>query len=141
MSTSCHAHGEEWARNISANEVFVGGVRDAMLLDDGAPDGEDNEGSTDRLGWLLLPQHMLPDRMRPYACYTTLLLYGPQVQGMVRELWERVQKISMFQVAGKAMEHTKKWLCGASPCTSTRHQNDWAKQNRKPTVQYLCSMM
>jgi urease accessory protein len=136
------ARGEEWAfaKYYSANEVFVGGVRtarDVVLLDGGAPDGGDRDGGTDRLGRLLLPRRTLADRMKPYACYATLLLYGPLVQGVVRELEERMQKISVFRirepldmlwsisgvhgdgggrvvrVAGKETEDVKKWLCGA----------------------------
>jgi hypothetical protein len=48
----------------------------------------------------LLPRRTLADRMRPYACYATLLLYGLLVQGVVRELEERVQKIGVFKVRG-----------------------------------------
>lgn len=134
------AHGEEWvfAKYYSANEVFVGGVRTArdVVLLDGAPDGGSDDDVNQR-GQLLLPLRTLADRMRPYACYATLLLYGPLVQGVVRELEERMQKISVFRVrepldvlwsisgvhgdaggrvvrvAGKETEDVKKWLCGA----------------------------
>ena len=43
-------------------------------------------------GELLLPLALgtLADRVRLYVCYTTLLLYGPLVQGMVQELEERM---------------------------------------------------
>ena len=137
------ARGEEWvfAKYYSANEVFVGGVRtarDVVLLDGSPPDGGgDGDGDVDRRGKLLLPRRTLADRMRPYACYATLLLYGPLVQEVVRELEERMQKISVFRVreplevlwsmsgvhadgggrvvrvAGKETEDVKKWLCGA----------------------------
>ena len=128
------ARGEEWAfaKYYSANEVFVGGVRtarDVVLLTRAPGDGDLRRQS--------LPQHALADRMRPYACYATLLLYGPLVQGVVRELEERVREISVFRVgepldvlwsmsgvhgeaggrvvrvAGKETEEVKKWLCAA----------------------------
>ena len=131
------ARGEEWAfaEYYSANEVFVGGVRTArdVVLLNGAPAPPDGAG-----GQLLLPRPTaLADRMRPYACYATLLLYGPLVQGVVRELEERVEKISVFRVgepldvlwsmsgvhgeaggrvvrvAGKETEEVKMWLCNA----------------------------
>ena len=134
------ARGEEWvfSKYYSANEVFVDGVRtarDVVLLDHGVPNGGD--GDVNRRGQLLLPRRTLADRMRPYACYATLLLYGPLVQGVVRELEERMQKISVFKirepldvlwsmsgvhgdaggrvvrVAGKETEDVKTWLCGA----------------------------
>lgn len=136
------ARGEEWvfAKYYSANEVFVDGVRtarDVVLLDRGAPNGGGCDGDVNRRGQLLLPRCALADRMRPYACYATLLLYGPQVQGVVRELEERMQKISVLRVrepldvlwsvsgvhgdaggrvvrvAGKETEDVKTWLCGA----------------------------
>jgi urease accessory protein len=134
------ARGEEWvfAKYYSANEVFVGGVRTArdVVLLDGAPNGG-GDGDENQRGELLLPRRTLADRMRPYACYATLLLYGPLVQGVVRELEERMQEISVFRVrepldvlwsmsgvhgdaggrvvrvAGKETEDVKKWLCGA----------------------------
>jgi urease accessory protein len=135
------ARGEEWAfaKYYSANEVFVGGVRTArdVVLLNGAPDGGGGGGGGVDPRGQVLPRRTLADRMRPYACYTTLLLYGPLVQGVVRELEERMQKISVFRagepldvlwsmsgvhgeaggrvvrVAGKETEEVKKWLCAA----------------------------
>jgi urease accessory protein len=127
------ARGEEWAftRYYSANEVFVGGVRtarDVVLLDGG--DGASGDGTTRSV----LPRRTLADRMGPYACYATVLLYGPLVQGVVRELEERLEKTSVFRVrepldvlwslsgvhgeamgrvvrvAGKETEDVKEWL-------------------------------
>ncbi|KAI0067783.1 UreD-domain-containing protein [Artomyces pyxidatus] len=120
------AIGEEWvfARYHSTNEVFVDGsrvARDAMLLD-GAP-----------LNVRPLPARSLADRMGPYACYATLILYGPLVEEVVRALDVRFQAISVFQVrapldvlwslspvrgqagrivrvAGKTTENVKGWL-------------------------------
>ncbi|KAI9512860.1 UreD-domain-containing protein [Russula earlei] len=125
------ARGEEWAftKYYSSNEVFVDGVRtarDVVLLDGGsAARGQ------------LLPRRALADRMGPYACYATVLLYGPVVQGLVRELEEEMWRISVFQlrepldllwslsgvhgepdgrvvrVAGKETEAVKTWLAHA----------------------------
>ncbi|KAI0004210.1 UreD-domain-containing protein [Russula compacta] len=123
------ARGEEWAfaKYYSANEVFVDGVRtarDVVLLDGAA-------------GSPSLPRRTLADRMGPYACYATLLLYGPRVQGVVRELEERMEKIRVFRmkeppevvwslspvhgsgegrvvrVGGEETEDVKKWLADA----------------------------
>lgn len=135
------ARGEEWAfaKYYSANEVFVGGVRTArdVVLLTRAPDGAVGDGSDVDLRGQSLPRHTLADRMRPYACYATLLLYGPLVQDVVRGLEERVREISVFRVrepldvlwsmsgvhgeaggrvvrvAGKETEDVKKWLCVA----------------------------
>ncbi|KAI0001901.1 UreD urease accessory protein-domain-containing protein [Russula vinacea] len=135
------ARGEEWvfAEYYSANEVFVGGVRTArdVVLLNGAPAPSDGAGAGAD-GQLLLPRRTaLADRMRPYACYATVLLYGPLVQGVVRELEERMEKISVFRVgepldvlwsmsgvhgdaggrvvrvAGRETEEVKMWLCNA----------------------------
>ena len=140
------ARGEEWAfaKYYSANEVFVGSVRtarDVVLLDGaaGSPvlsggggddDGDGGHGQS-------LPRRTLADRMGPYACYATLLLYGPRVQGVVRGLEERMEKIRVFRmkeplevvwslgpvhgsgegrvvrVGGKETEDVKKWLADA----------------------------
>lgn len=131
------ARGEEWAfaKYYSANEVFVGGVRsarDVVLLDGAA--GNDGSGGSGTSG---LPRRTLADRMGPYACYATLFLYGPMVQGVVRELEGRMEKTSVFQVrepldvlwsvsgvhgdaggrvvrvAGRETEDVKKWVCDA----------------------------
>jgi urease accessory protein len=140
------ARGEEWAfaKYYSANEVFVGGVRtarDVVLLNGtlagGGGDGGGGGGGGVDLRGRSLPRHTLADRMGPYACYATLLLYGPLVQGVVRELEERVREISVFRVreppdvlwsmsgvhgeaegrvvrvAGKETEDVKKWLCAS----------------------------
>jgi len=143
------ARGEEWAfaKYYSSNEVFVGDVRtarDVVLLDGGTAaavassgggGGGGGEGEGARTP--LLPRRTLADRMGPYACYATVLLYGPVVQGLVRELEERMQKISVFRVrepldvlwslsgvhgepsgrivrvAGKETETVKMWLADA----------------------------
>ena len=146
------ARGEEWAfaKYYSANEVFVDGVRtarDVVLLDGeggggggsaGAPrDDEGNDAGGGGSGTRELPLRTLADRMGPYACYATVLLYGPLVRGVVKELEERMEKTSVFRVrepldvlwsmsgvhgeasgrvvrvAGKETEDVKKWLSDA----------------------------
>ncbi|EJU02362.1 UreD-domain-containing protein [Dacryopinax primogenitus] len=74
------ARGEVWAlgKYRSANEVFVQGkrvVRDVLLLEQGE----------------------LGRRMQPYACYANVFLFGPLVQGVLRALKERYEKIEQMQ--------------------------------------------
>jgi urease accessory protein len=132
------ARGEEWAfaKYYSVNEVFVGGVRSArdVVLLDGAAGNDDGGGGSGTRG---LPRRTLADRMGPYACYATLFLYGPLVQGVVRELEGRIEKTSVFRVrepldvlwslsgvhgdamgrvvrvAGKETEDVRKWVSDA----------------------------
>jgi urease accessory protein len=134
------ARGEEWAfaKYYSVNEVFVDGVRTArdVVLLEGPGGTQSEEGSRVRAS-VLLPRRTLADRMRPYACYATLLLYGPLLEGVVRSLEDRMQKMTVFQVrepldvlwslsgvhgntggrvvrvAGKGTEEVKRWLCDA----------------------------
>jgi urease accessory protein len=116
--------------------VFVGGVRSArdVVLLDGAAGNDDGGGGSGTRG---LPRRTLADRMSPYACYATLFLYGPLVQGVVRELEGRIEKTSVFRVrepldvlwslsgvhgdamgrvvrvAGKETEDVRKWVSDA----------------------------
>ena len=131
------ARGEEWAfaRYYSINEVFVEGVRsarDVVMLDG-------TEGMSPSAVQQLLPRRSLADRMGPYACYATLFLYGPRLQGVVRTLEDRMRAATVFQVkeplnvlwslspvrgeagdggrivrvAGKETEDVKRWLSDA----------------------------
>ena len=130
------ALGEEWAfsRYHSVNEVFVDGTRsarDVVLL-------EGTDTGTAR-GTQQLPRRTLADRMGPYACYATLFLYGPRLQGIVQTLEDRMRVATVFQVkepldvlwslspvrgeagdsgrivrvAGKETEDVKMWLSDA----------------------------
>lgn len=119
--------GESWAfsRYYSLNEVVVEGktiAKDIMLLDDKEMDT------------LPLPGRGLADRLAPYSCYATLILYGPLVQRVIHDLVEQYQRISVMKstappellwslssimdgapaavvrVAGKETELVKKWL-------------------------------
>ncbi|KAJ7169758.1 UreD urease accessory protein-domain-containing protein [Mycena filopes] len=89
------SRGEEWAfaRYYSVNEVLVGGKRaakDVMLL-------ENEEGDKREL-----PVHTLASKLAPYACYATLLLYGPQVQGLIRALTKEYGRITVFKAGAPA---------------------------------------
>jgi urease accessory protein len=124
--------GEEWAfsRYYSANDVWVGDRRvakDVTLLEDTVVDAA---ASTS------LPRRTLFDKLSPYSCYATVILYGPLVQNVVRGLHAQYQAIVVFKtaspadllwslsaisegkgcvvrVAGKETEGVKVWLGGA----------------------------
>jgi urease accessory protein len=119
--------GEEWAfsRYSSTNELWAEGNRiakDVLLLDDhqvysGAP-------------------RSLRDRLAPYCCYATVILYGPLVEGVISGITTQYNQISVLKakvpaeilwsispmksggegsgaiirVAGKETEVVKKWL-------------------------------
>lgn len=113
---------------MSVNEVFVDGIRiarDATLLE-----GDNTASNSDVPP---LPRRALADRLAPYACYATVILYGTLVEGIAKELDERYKKISIFRqreppgliwslspvrgeegrivrVAGKETEDVKLWL-------------------------------
>ncbi|KAJ7630813.1 UreD urease accessory protein-domain-containing protein [Roridomyces roridus] len=75
------SRGEEWmfSRYYSVNEVIVEGKRvakDVMLLEDAST---------------------LAEKLGPYSCYATLILYGPRVQGVIRSLKEEYGRISVFK--------------------------------------------
>ncbi|KAH9947913.1 UreD-domain-containing protein [Amylocystis lapponica] len=121
--------GEEWvfSRYYSLNEVWVDGeriARDAMLLEEQQSDIH------------ALPTRTLADTLAPYACYATVIMYGPLVQGVLRQLAAEYEAISVFKctsppnlvwslstirqgrgcmvrVAAKETEDVKTWLSGA----------------------------
>lgn len=118
--------GEEWvfSRYYSVNEVWVDGkrvARDVLLL-------EDTENAVESL-----PKRTLEDRLAPYSCYATLILYGPLVQGVIQDIKSEYGSISVYKtrtpvdliwsvspfshengcvvrVAGKETESVKQWL-------------------------------
>lgn len=119
------SRGEEWvfARYYSVNEIVVDGRRvakDVMLLEN--EDGKENTRT-------------LASRLEPYGCYATLLLYGPQVQGVVSALTEEYGRIQVFKtnerpgllwsfsgfgdggrvvrIAGKETEEVRRWIGNA----------------------------
>ncbi|GJE85745.1 urease accessory protein UreD [Phanerochaete sordida] len=86
--------GEDWvfSKYLSVNEVFVAGrrvARDAMLLE------EDHGGTT------ALPPRSLADRLAPYSCYATLILYGPKTAGTIKHLSESFVAITVFKHASR----------------------------------------
>lgn len=123
--------GEDWvfARYYSVNEVIVEGKRiakDVMLLEE-----TESTGSP-------LPRRSLSDKLAPYSCYATLILYGPLVESVVSALTENYQKISVMKstqplellwslssitsqpstgvvvrIAGKDTERVKSWIADA----------------------------
>jgi urease accessory protein len=87
------ALGEEWAlsRYYSANHVWVEGkliAKDVMLLEDPTP----LEPSP------LAPRTLL-DRLSPYSCYATLILYGPSVKSTILALTKMYEGITVFKTA------------------------------------------
>ncbi|KAJ7706307.1 UreD urease accessory protein-domain-containing protein [Mycena rosella] len=76
------SRGEDWvfSRYYSVNEVLVAGKRCA---------------DTDAAA-------TLANKLGPYSCYATVLLYGPQVQGVISALTEEYGRISVFKSAQPA---------------------------------------
>ncbi|KNZ75636.1 Urease accessory protein ureD [Termitomyces sp. J132] len=119
--------GEEWAfsRYYSVNEVWVEGkrvARDVMLLD------EEQVESINKV-----PVRTINDRLAPYSCYATVILYGPLVESIILRLTASYSRISIFKtkvpgdilwslspmtsdsgaivrVAGKETETVRRWL-------------------------------
>ena len=86
--------GEDWAfsKYFSVNELFVDDrrvARDAMLLEE----LEDNVKS--------LPFRSLADRLNPYSCYATLILYGPLTKATIDHLSTRFNAITVFKHASR----------------------------------------
>jgi urease accessory protein len=119
--------GEDWSftRYYSLNEVVVGDesiTKDVMLLED-KPDDSIAPASTARA---------LSQKLAPYSCYATLLLYGPLVQDLVTDIASQYQKIVVMKrktpdtfiwslssltrnavvirMAGKETEDVRDWL-------------------------------
>lgn len=89
--------GEEWKfwRYYSVNDVWVNGRRiakDAMLL-------EQEKGEEVREGrWKgALPVRTLADRLAPYSCYATAILYGPAMRETLCNIAKRCEGISVFK--------------------------------------------
>jgi urease accessory protein len=87
--------GEKWvfSRYYSANEIWVGGKRaakDATLLED----TELDVGP--------LPQRTLSDKLSPYSCYATVILYGPLVLKAICEITARYEAIVVFKTHSPA---------------------------------------
>lgn len=84
--------GEDWAfsKFFTVNELFVDGrrvARDAMLLEE---PGEYVKG---------LPPRSLADRLNPYSCYASVILYGPQTISTIDSLSKSFSAITVFKHA------------------------------------------
>ncbi|KAI0080272.1 UreD-domain-containing protein [Panus rudis PR-1116 ss-1] len=125
--------GEDWVfeRFSSLNEVWVDGkrvARDAMLLED-----EDEKPEPDTTTSAKRKKRRLADKLNPYSCYATVLLYGPVTTTIVKDLSEEYESIRVFKqsarpsliwsfskicggkggilrVAGTESEDVRKWL-------------------------------
>ena len=90
--------GEEWEfwRYHSVNDVWVNGRRvakDVMLLDQ-EKGGEEARGSR----WDgALPVRKLADRLAPYSCYATAILYGPAMRETLGGVSQQYGNISVFK--------------------------------------------
>jgi len=90
------AAGEEWdfQRYRSVNEVWMGKrrvARDIMLLE------QPTMSTSTPL--LPLPNRPLKERLRPYACYATLILFGPHVQPCITSLFKAYDSLSQMQLS------------------------------------------
>ncbi len=88
------ALGEDWSfsRYYSLNELWVDGkriARDAMLL-------EESQTSLQN-GQLHLPTRTIADRLAPYSCYATVLIYGPLTTGTIHSLLASYSAITVFK--------------------------------------------
>ena len=90
--------GEEWKfwRYYSVNDAWVNGRRVAkavMLLDQ-----EEGEAKSSRWDGAL-PVRKLADRLAPYSCYATAILYGPAMRETLSEVSQQCANISVFRKA------------------------------------------
>lgn len=91
--------GEEWEfwRYHSVNDVWANGRRvakDVMLLEQ---EKEGQARDSQRKG--TLPARTLADRLAPYSCYATVILYGPATRETLRDVSQRCKGISVFKQA------------------------------------------
>lgn len=91
--------GEEWKfwRYYSVNDVWVNGrhvTKDVMLLE------QENEGGVKNSRWDgVLPVRKLADRLAPYSCYATTILYGPAMLETLTNVSRCCENISVFKQA------------------------------------------
>ena len=91
--------GEEWEfwRYYSVNDLWVNGghvAKDVMLLE------QEKEGEAKASRWDgVLPARSLADRLAPYSCYATAILYGPTTRETLSDISQRCGKISVFKQA------------------------------------------
>lgn len=89
------ALGEDWVfdKYYSLNELWVAGkrvARDAMLLEEEADIAA-------------LPLHSLADRLNPYSCYATIIMYGPAMKATIQLLSERFASITVFKHSSRPL--------------------------------------
>jgi urease accessory protein len=95
LTSGRKALNEDWVftRYYSENEVYIGGkrwARDVMLL-------ETDESSTSDVGLGPLPRRTLGERLSPYSCYAMVMLYGTQVQNVIKNLQAMFETITVFK--------------------------------------------
>ena len=89
--------GEEWEfrRYYSVNDVWANGRRvakDVMLLE------QEKEDEVRNSRWEgALPVRTLADRLAPYSCYATAILYGPAIRETLRDVSKQCEGISVFK--------------------------------------------
>ncbi|KAF9518243.1 hypothetical protein BS47DRAFT_1325545 [Hydnum rufescens UP504] len=98
------ARGEEWdfERYRSVNEVWIAGrriARDVMLLEQSSGSRHSPTSQLDTPPYIPLPSRSLADRLRPYACYATLFLFGPQTEKIIVSLSCAYDALSQMQIA------------------------------------------
>jgi urease accessory protein len=106
--------GEDWSfsRYYSLNELWVDGeriARDAMLLEETQP--------SHTHGQLHMPIRTLAERLAPYSCYATVLLYGPLTTSTMRSLQANYSAITVFRHATRPnMIWSVSPICGGRGC-------------------------
>lgn len=108
------ALGEDWSfsRYYSLNELWVDGkrvARDAMLLEESLPPLSH--------GQMHLPARTLAERLAPYSCYATVLLYGPLTASTIKSLLDDFSTITVFKHAARPpLIWSVSTLCGGRGC-------------------------
>lgn len=88
------SRGEEWQfdRYRSANEIWIGNERvasDVLLLEQ-PPSSSSVDETAKKI-------NRLRDSLAPYACYATLLLFGPATHALSKEFAQRYDGLSQMQ--------------------------------------------
>lgn len=88
------ALGEDWSfsKYYSLNELWIDGeriARDAMLL-------EESQLPLNS-GQLSLPARTIAERLSPYSCYATALIYGPLVVDTIQSLLASYSSTTVFK--------------------------------------------
>lgn len=108
------ALGEHWSfsKYYSLNELWVDGkrvARDAMLLEDTQP--------ALTSGQLHIPARTMADRLAPYSCYATVLIYGPLTASTIQSLLASYAAITVFKHAARPpLIWSVSTICGGHGC-------------------------